>query len=79
MIAVSSDSLRDCRLRAQGLHPPIDSTLSLTRIGIGAENLSVPSSEAMRQVAARLRFDLAQSTDIPIDDTSPTVRPDARA
>jgi len=59
------------KIRDQGLQPAIDSTLSVTRVGIGADNLAVPSSAAMRQVAARLRFDLAQATDIPPDDTTP--------
>lgn len=59
------------KLHAQGLRPGMDHTTSLTRIGIGADNLAVPSSAAMRQVAARLRFDLAQASDIPPDDKSP--------
>jgi hypothetical protein len=51
--------------------PPIDSTTSLTRVGIGADNLAVSSSAAMRAVAASLRFNLAQIADLPKEDTSP--------
>ena len=48
------------KLAAQGLSPALDSTTSLTRIGIGADNFAVASSPAMQKVAGRLRMDLAQ-------------------
>ena len=48
------------KLAAEGLSPALDSTSSLTRIGIGADNFAVASSLAMQKVAGRLRMDLAQ-------------------
>ena len=59
------------KLAAQGLCPALDSTCSLTRIGIGADNFATSTSPAMRSVAARLRMDLAQASDIPPGDMSP--------
>lgn len=68
------------KLAAQGLNPAVDSTSSLTRIGIGADNFAVASSPAMRAVAGRLRMELSQAGDIPPDDmTSESVRQRARA
>jgi len=68
------------KLALQGLCPAVDSTTSLTRIGIGADNFAVASSPAMRAVAGRLRMELAQASDIPPDDmTSDSVRQRARA
>jgi len=68
------------KLALQGLCPAVDSTSSLTRIGIGADNFAVASSPAMRSVAGRLRMELAQSSDIPPDDMTPdAVRQRARA
>jgi len=68
------------KLAAEGLSPALDSTSSLTRIGIGADNFAVASSLAMQKVAGRLRMDLAQASDIPPGDMSPQgVKQRARA
>jgi len=60
----------DEELLRTGKRPPIDGRASLTRIGIGHDSLAVSSSPAMRAVASRLRFELAQALDLVKDDMS---------
>mmetsp|Transcript_24569 Transcript_24569/g.56379 ORF Transcript_24569/g.56379 Transcript_24569/m.56379 type:complete len:652 (+) Transcript_24569:126-2081(+) len=72
MMSLSDGQINLCnKLHVKGMRPAIDAATSLTRIGIGADNLAVPSSLAMRAVAASLRFNLAQVADLPVSDKTP--------